>query len=86
MERVAAGRSSPDSLAFEPAERPDNRADYCLKHGTKNFSVIQSEARLIFLPAKVRAEIANHRFAFVECPQRFIRPAVHVEIFSGESS
>ena len=30
MKRVDAGRSSPDSLAFEPAKRLDDRAGYCL--------------------------------------------------------
>ena len=30
MERVAAGAHLPDSWLFEPAKRPDDRADYCL--------------------------------------------------------
>ena len=30
MKRVAAGAHLPISWLFEPAERPDDRADYCL--------------------------------------------------------
>ena len=30
MKRVAAGAHLPISWLFEPAKRPDNRADYCL--------------------------------------------------------
>ena len=31
MKRVAAGAHLPRSWLFEPAKRPDDRADYCLR-------------------------------------------------------
>ena len=36
MKRVAAGAHFPTSWLFEPAKRPDERADYCL--GTRQWS------------------------------------------------
>ena len=48
-------RSSPDTLAFEPAKRPDDRADYCLdcsflpqwKHRVLVFTLEWSGARFL---------------------------------------
>ena len=33
MKRVAAGAHLPIAWLFEPAKRPDDRADYCLERG-----------------------------------------------------
>ena len=55
MKRIAAERSSPDSLTFERAERPDDRVDYCLgcsffpqsEHQSLVFTIERTGARSV---------------------------------------
>ena len=55
MKRVAAGAHLPTPWLFEPAKRPDDRADYCLdcsflpqwKHRVLVFTLEWSGARLV---------------------------------------
>ena len=55
MKRVAAGAHLPTPWLFEPAKRPDDRADYCLdcsflpqwKHRLLVFTLEWNGARLV---------------------------------------
>ena len=66
MKRVAAGASLPISWLFEPAIRPENRADYCLDYCTSFYRVSNTKIRFRELPyTRNLLDTENGRFSLL---------------------
>ena len=57
MKRVAAGAHLSTSWIFEPAKRPDDRADYCLESPGENLMLKSGHVWVIFVPSNSVSEV-----------------------------